>query len=123
MCGHFLQFGIDCDPVLLFTPPSGCKTSKLFWTSALEGATLKFNLQAVPNGKRSDKGFKPETHYSILSNLNSISLVIFIFSFNWLAFMNNFFFIQGLKKDYDKFLELKNASGLCGMKKPGRTFH
>ncbi|KNZ59274.1 uncharacterized protein VP01_176g5 [Puccinia sorghi] len=52
---------------------------------------LELYVQAVRNRKRSDNGFKPETHQAITIALKD-------------KFPNEF------KKDYDTFLELKNTS-------------
>ncbi|KNZ47913.1 uncharacterized protein VP01_604g5 [Puccinia sorghi] len=47
------------------TTPRGRKVVKLFWMAELEQASLKLYVQAVRDGKRSNNGFKPETHCAV----------------------------------------------------------
>ena len=51
------------------TPANSRKTTKVFWTSEMESAALELYVQAVREGKRSDNGFKPETHRAIAAAL------------------------------------------------------
>ncbi|KNZ44900.1 uncharacterized protein VP01_8712g2, partial [Puccinia sorghi] len=44
--------------VVIDTTPTGCKSSKLFWTAELERAALELFVQAVCNVKSSDDGFQ-----------------------------------------------------------------
>ena len=53
------------------TASGGRKGVKLFWTTEMERAAMELYVEAVRQGKRSDNGFKPETHRSIAAALQA----------------------------------------------------
>ena len=82
------------------------KQSKLFWTAKMERAALELYVQAVRAGKRTDNGFKPETHRSIALELRARFPTVDLDDKKVKSKFN-----QGFKKDYDTFVDLWNASG------------